>query len=77
MLMHPTMSDLFPARILDLSTGGLKAEVSQFLFAGATLLILRKHTVTIGEVRYCIQSGKGFHAGVSIQDVFDKTQFRL
>ena len=72
-LIHPSVSESLPARVLDVSKDGLKVEVSQRLEAGMTVQIILERSIAIAEVRYCIRAGEAYYAGVSIQDVFART----
>lgn len=71
-LLHPTVSQPLPARILDVSKDGMKVEVACALEPGTIVEVLFKRFLAITEVRYCVQIGEMFHAGVLIQDVFPK-----
>ena len=75
-LIHPSVSESLPARILNVSKDGLKVEVSQLLEAGMTVQIVLERSIAIAEVRYCIRAGEAYHVGVSIQDVFTKSGTR-
>jgi hypothetical protein len=71
-LLHPSVSEPLPARILDVSKDGMKVELARALEPGAIVEVLFKRFLAITEVRYCVQIGEVFHAGVLIQDVFPK-----
>jgi anti-sigma factor RsiW len=71
-LLHPTVSEPLPARILDVSKDGMKVELPCALEPGTIVEVLFKRFLAIAEVRYSVQVGEGFHAGVLIQDVFPK-----
>lgn len=73
-LIYPSVSEPLPARVLNESEGGIKLEVSLLLESGTTIEILRDRSIAIAEVRYCIRAGEAYHAGVSIQDVFAKSE---
>jgi anti-sigma factor RsiW len=71
-LLHPTVSEPLPARILDVSKDGMKVEMACALEPGTIVEVLFKSFLAIAEVRYSVQIGEAFHAGVLIQDVFPK-----
>jgi anti-sigma factor RsiW len=73
-LIHPSVSETLPVKILDVSRDGLKVEVPRLLEAGMTVEIILERSIAIAEVRYCIREGEVYHAGVSIQDVFAKSR---
>ena len=57
-------------RVLDISKGGLKLEVSALLHPGMLVQVRMKSAIALAEVRYCIPAAMGFHAGLRLQDVF-------
>lgn len=71
-LLHPSVSEPLPARILDVSKDGMKVELACALEPGTIVEVLFKRFLAIAEVRYSVQIGEVFHAGVLIQDVFPK-----
>jgi hypothetical protein len=75
--IYPNTSDPFPARILDLSLGGMGVQISEPFETGTTVEIFRSQTIAIAEVRYCIQTKDAYHAGLSIQDVFTKPNHHI
>jgi len=72
-LLYPAVSEPLPARILDVSKDGMKIELSCALAPGTIVEVLFKRFLAIAEVRYSVQIGEVFHAGVLIQDVFPKS----
>jgi hypothetical protein len=73
-LIPPTVSEPMEARILVVSKDGFKVEVPQLLEPGTTVQIIMKRIIAIAEVRYCIRVDQRYHAGVSIQDAFTKSE---
>jgi len=67
-------------RVLDASTGGLKLRVPKFLDRGTLLQIHLQGLAPAGlspsallavaEVRYCLNAGDDFHAGVLFHELF-------
>jgi len=52
----------------------IKLDVPQVLEPGTTVQIVMKGIIAIAEVRYCIRANERYHAGVSIQDAFTKSE---
>jgi hypothetical protein len=57
-------------RVLDVSRGGLKITVPEFLAPGTIIQIHMKSAIAFAEIRHCAPCGDEFHAGVCFQDVF-------
>jgi hypothetical protein len=57
-------------RVLDISRGGLKITVPEFLAPGTVIQIHVKSAIAFAEVRYCTHDGTDWQAGVRFQDVF-------
>ena len=72
-LIHPTVSERFSIRILDVSKDGLKIDSPHLLEAGSTLQLFTDRVIAIAEVRYCIRAGEGYHVGVFVQDSIAKS----
>jgi hypothetical protein len=57
-------------RVLDVSKGGLKLRSPERLEPGEIVQIHLKHTIALGEVRYCRRATDGFDVGVQFHNVF-------
>jgi PilZ domain-containing protein len=69
-VLRPLSGSGSEVRILDISKGGLKLQVPDPLHPGMLVQVRMKTAIALAEVRYCVPAGLGFHAGVSLQDVF-------
>jgi hypothetical protein len=68
-VLNPPLDEHLEVRILDVSKHGVRLSGTACLCRG-TLLRLNMHGLIIfGEVRYCVQVGKDFQAGVQLDDV--------
>jgi hypothetical protein len=66
-LQDPKISQL--AKVCNISRSGLQLELKISIPAGLTIeIVTSRKLALIGEVRYCVQSRGGFHAGVLIHD---------
>jgi len=69
-LLSPFSPDILTIRILNVSRGGLKVSVPIGLSPTALVQVRSKQAIILGEVRYCVSNGEGWHAGIKIYDVF-------
>ena len=60
-----------PARIVEMSRGGMRLRMNQSLMPGTLLQIRFMGKLALAEVRYCEPAGEEFYAGVRFQDVLD------
>jgi hypothetical protein len=73
-ILNPASPDPIEIRVLNVSKGGFKLCVKQFLQRGTTVQIRHRETIAQGEVRYCVPAGgrfqeTGFYVGVQIQEL--------
>ncbi len=60
-----------PARIIEISRGGLRLRVDRALMPGAIVQIRVDEKLLMGEIRFCNPDGEKFQVGVRLQDVFE------
>ena len=59
------------ATVLDISRSGLRIQVGVHLAKESRVeIVIHKHAIIFGEVRYCRTYGEGFHVGILIEQVF-------
>ena len=59
------------ATVVDISRSGLRIEVGVHLAKETHVeIVIHKHAIIFGEVRYCRTYGEGFHVGILIEQVF-------
>ena len=68
--LSPGSSVQSEMRVLNVSKGGLKLCVGQFLDPGTLVEIHLRDEITVAEVRYCVRTNQGFHVGVKLQETF-------
>jgi PilZ domain-containing protein len=68
-VLQPLGAKAAEVQVLDVSQDGLQLRVPAHLQPGSIVQIDLKNTVALAEVRYCVPSEPGFHAGVQLQDV--------
>jgi hypothetical protein len=73
-VLNPASPDPIEIRVLNVSKGGFKLCVKQFLQRGTTVQIRHRETIAQGEVRYCVPARDrfqetGFHVGVQIHEL--------
>ncbi len=68
-LLLPVVAEWTSVTVVDASRGGIRVRTSGHLQAGTLVQLRIKNTIVLGEVRYCVQAGDAFHAGVQIQDL--------
>jgi hypothetical protein len=68
-MLHPVVGDWSNVRILDASKSGIRVQTSEFIQTGSLVQLRIKNTIVLGEVRYCVDAGDGFYAGVQVQDL--------
>jgi len=57
-----------PVQVLDVSRNGMRISLRTGVEPGTELRLLVNDGFIVGEVRYCIPTGKTFHAGILIRD---------
>lgn len=68
-VLKPLSTGRLAARVVDVSAGGMKLSVLEFLNPGSMVQIRLKDTIILGEVRYCVPTKDGFHVGVRQEGV--------
>jgi hypothetical protein len=68
-MLHPVVGNWSNVRILDASKSGIRVQTSEFIQTGSLVQLRIKNTIVLGEVRYCVDAGDGFYAGVQVQDL--------
>ena len=69
-LLHPFSVDVWDARIVDVSEGGLRTHTPRQLMPGSLIRVKMQFSVACGDVRYCVPADSGFYAGVRLHDYF-------
>ena len=69
-LLHPFSVDLWDARIVDVSEGGLRTHTPRQLTPGSLMRVKMQFSVACGDVRYHVPAERGFYAGVRLHDYF-------
>jgi anti-sigma factor RsiW len=69
-MIYPAHADRVAINVVNVSGGGLKLCVPEFVAPGAVFQILLEGLIITAEVRYCLPVGNEFHVGVAIQDIF-------
>jgi hypothetical protein len=67
--LNPLTLDITPVQVLDVSRQGLKLRIGQHILTGSEIQVKLKDLFVLGEIRYCIQVGSFFLAGVLVEDV--------
>ena len=68
--LYPLVPEYRAVRIVDISKRGMKLRSKDRIQPGAGIQIKLKGVFVLGEIRYCVQAGKFFLAGVLVDDVF-------
>jgi hypothetical protein len=71
-VLKPFSPDVWPTQLIDVSRGGLKLRVPEFLQRGTIVQVHFRTTIAIGEVRHCTQTGDEFHIGVKLGEVMER-----
>ncbi len=69
-VLQPLSADGCKVRVLEISKSGLKLSVPEPLQPGMIVQVRLKTAIALAEVRYCLATESGFHAGLRLQDVF-------
>ena len=67
--LNPLTLDITPVQVLDVSRQGLKLRIGQHILTGSEIQVKLKDLFVLGEIRYCVQVGGFFLAGVLVEDV--------
>jgi hypothetical protein len=71
-LLNPLQtSERLPARVADLSRGGMKLILDRPLMPGTLVQIRFEGKLLLGEVRFCNPVDAEFQIGIRLQDIFD------
>ena len=68
--LNPLMPGSTLVRIVDVSKRGLKLHIDRRIEPGTEVQVKLDHVFVTGEIRYCVQVGSFFLAGVLVDDVF-------
>src|SRR5579871_5314884 len=68
-VFSPFSPEKIRVQIADISRNGLKVRTPRFVQRASIVQVQVKKAIILGEVRYCIESGAEFDAGIQIQDV--------
>jgi hypothetical protein len=68
-VFSPFSLEKIRVQIADISRNGLKVRTPRFVQRASIVQVQVKKAIILGEVRYCIESGAEFDAGIQIQDV--------
>ena len=67
--LNPLRLGITPVRVLDVSRQGLKLRIGRQFLTGSEIQVKLKDLFVLGEVRYCVQVGSYFLAGILVEDV--------
>jgi hypothetical protein len=67
--LNPLTLDITPVQVLDVSRQGLKLRIGRHILTGSEIQVKLKDLFVLGEIRYCVQVGSFFLAGVLVEDV--------
>lgn len=68
--LNPLTPEYSPAQVVDVSKRGLKLRVLRPIQPGTEIQIRLNRGFVLGEIRYCVQAGSSYFAGVLVDDVF-------
>jgi PilZ domain len=63
------LTALTPVQVLDVSRQGLKLHIGRQFRTGSEIQVKLKDLFVLGEIRYCVQVGSFFLAGILVEDV--------
>src|SRR6266699_312810 len=67
--LNSLSQDFTPVQVLDMSKQGLKLRIEQGILIGSEIQVKLKDLFVIGKIRYCLQVGSFFLAGILVEDV--------
>ena len=67
--LNSLSQDFTPVQVLDMSKQGLKLRIEQGILIGSEIQVKLKDLFVIGKIRYCVQVGSFFLAGILVEDV--------
>ena len=67
--LSPVSPDFTPVQVLDMSRQGLKLRIGQHILTGSEIQVKMKDLFVLGKIRYCVQVGSFFLAGILVEDV--------
>jgi hypothetical protein len=67
--LNPLTLDITPVQVLDVSRQGLKLRIGREFLTGSEIQVKLKDLFVLGEIRYCVQVGSCFLAGILVEDV--------
>ncbi len=68
-VLSPLSPDHWEVRIVNVSKSGMCVRTVRPIDRGAQVKVQRGTIIASGEVRYCIQVGETFHAGILLREV--------
>jgi hypothetical protein len=67
--LDPLTLNITPVQVLDVSKQGLKVRTGQHIRTGSEIQVKLKDLFVLGVIRYCVQVGSFFLAGILVEDV--------
>jgi hypothetical protein len=67
--LNSLSQDFTPVQVLDMSKQGLKLRIEQGILIGSEIQVKLKDLFVLGKIRYCVQVGSCFLAGILVEDV--------
>jgi hypothetical protein len=67
-VLSPFAAEAWEVRIVDVSTGGLRAITPEPLMPGALVRLNMRFSVACGDVRHCNPGDNGFQTGIRLHD---------
>jgi hypothetical protein len=67
--LNPLNLGLKSVQVLDVSRQGLKLRITQHVLTGSEIQVELKDLFVLGLIRYCVQVGSFFLAGILVEDV--------
>jgi hypothetical protein len=67
--LNPLNMSLTPVQVLEVSRQGLKLRMGRQIRIGSEIQVKLKDLFVLGEIRYCVQVGSFFLAGILVEDV--------
>jgi hypothetical protein len=67
--LNSLSQDFTAVQVLDMSKQGLKLRIEQQILTGSEIQVKLKDLFVLGKIRYCVQVGSFFLAGILVEDV--------
>jgi len=68
-VLSPALEERLRVMVVELSNESATIRTDQFLAPGSMVQILVGGSAVVGTIRYCVGAGRGFSAGVSIENL--------